>query len=529
MRSSLAKAAGAFLLLLALVVFLASCGGGGNGTTGEEEAGEPEKGGTLIFARAQDADAGLNPINAPSNGSIFIITQIFDQLVEMGEGPEVNPGLATSWKSSNGGLTWTFLLREATFSNGEPVTGEDVKFSIERFADPKINTSYPTLGEAIKDVEVVDPHTVKINLKHVDGAFLDNIAMFAASIEPKKVVEEVGDKAFSDHPIGSGPFAVKEYIRGQKTVLEPNKFYWRKGQPYLSGVVFEFTPDANTRVLKLRSGEADIADAIPYNQVESLDETEEIDVEVAKALSWTSIFLNTKNAPLDDKKVRQALNYATPKEQILKTVYYGDAEIANSNIPPLKYWDESIEPYPYDLEKAEKLMSESSAPKSGFNLELAIPTGDPVVQQTAEILKEEWGKLGVTVDIAQKELGALESSWFEGKGGDAATFGGGVLSSDTLSDDEIAAVTLNPAAGLHALGTFYNNPKVNQLLADASGTLSDEQRAKDFSEVQKIALEDAPAVPLFFTKTITGVRNNVHNFQTFPIGWWPLRQVWLSQ
>jgi peptide/nickel transport system substrate-binding protein len=526
--SSVPRAAGVLLLLLALAVFLASCGGGGGGTTGEEEAGEPVKGGTLTFARAQDADAGLNPINAPSNGSIFIITQIFDQLVEMGEGAEVDPGLATSWEKSSDGLTWTFHLREASFSNGEPVTGEDVKFSIERFADPKINTSYPTLGEAIKDVQVVDPRTVKVNLEHVDGAFLDNIAMFAASIEPKKVVEEVGDKAFSDNPIGSGPFAVKEYKRGQKTVLERNTHYWRKGQPYLDGVVFEFVPDANTRVLKLRSGEAEVADAIPYNQVESLDSSEEIEVEVAKALSWASIFLNTTKASLGDKKVRQALNYATPKEQILKTVYYGNAEIANSNIPPLKYWDESIAAYPFDLAKAEELMAESSSPK-GFDLELAIPSGDPVVQQTAEIVKSEWAKIGVTVDIVQKELGALESSWFEGKGGDAATFGGGVLSSDTLSDDEIAAVTLNPAAGLHALGTFYNNPKVNQLLTDAAGTLDDEQRAQDFSEVQKIALEDAPAVPLFFTKTITGVRSNVQNFQTFPIGWWPLRQVWLSQ
>jgi peptide/nickel transport system substrate-binding protein len=369
---------------------------------------------------------------------------------------------------------------------------------------------------------------VKIILKRVDGAFIDNIAMFAASIEPKKVVEEVGDKAFSDHPIGSGAFEVKEYKRGQRTVLVRNPHYWRKGQPYLDSVIFEFTPDANTRVLKLRSGEAELADEIPYNQVEALDGTEGINVEVAKTLSWTSIFLNTKKPPLGDKKVRQALNYATPKEQILKSVYFGDAEIANSNIPKLKYWDESIKAYPFDLEKAEELMAESSAPK-GFHLELAIPSGTPVVQQTAEILKAEWAKIGVTVDIVQKELGALESTWFEGKGGMSATFGGGVLSSDTLSDDEIAAVTLNPAGGLNSLGTFYDNPKVNKLLEEASGTLDEEQRAGDFSEVQRIALEDAPAVPLFFTKTVTGVRSNVQNFQTFPIGWWPLHEVWLSK
>ena len=211
MRSSMAKAAGAFLLLLALVVFLASCGGGGNGTTGEEEEARRTGKGRHADLRARPGRRRRPQPDQRAEQRLDLHHHRRSSISwsRSGEGTEVDPGLATSWKSSNGGLTWTFQLREATFSNGEPVTGEDVKFSIERFADPKINTSYPTLGEAIKDVEVVDPHTVKINLKHVDGAFLDNIAMFAASIEPKKVVEEVGDKAFSDHPIGSGP------VRGQ--------------------------------------------------------------------------------------------------------------------------------------------------------------------------------------------------------------------------------------------------------------------------------------------------------------------------
>ena len=149
------------IVVVALGVFVSACGGGGGSTSGEEGSGEsagnPVKGGVLKFARSQDVDVGLNPINAPSNGSIFVIQQIFDQLVEIADGNEVVPGLATKWESSSDGLTWTFHLRDAKFSNGEPVTGEDVKFSIEQFADPKVNVNYSTLGESIKDVEVVDP------------------------------------------------------------------------------------------------------------------------------------------------------------------------------------------------------------------------------------------------------------------------------------------------------------------------------------------------------------------------------------
>jgi peptide/nickel transport system substrate-binding protein len=532
-RSSRRTVRGALsvLLALALAAFLSACGGGSSSSTSNgstASAGTPVRGGVLKFARSEDADVGLNPINAPSNGSIFIITQIFDQLVEMGAGNEVEPGLATSWEKSSDGLSWTFHLREAKFSNGEPVTAEDVKFSIERFANPKINTSYPSLGEAIKNVTVTDPHTAVIHLKHVNAALLDNVAMFASSITPKKVVEKEGEKGFSEHPVGSGAFMLSEYKRGQKTVLKRNPNYWRAGQPYLDGVVFEFSPDANTRVLKLRSGEADVANAIPYNQVASLGGTEGVTVEAAKTLSWQSIFLNLKKKPLDDPKLRQALNYATPKEEILKTVLYGNGAIANSMIPPLKYWSSSVKAYPFDLEKAKSLMAESTVP-NGFKLELLIPSGDPVEQQIAEVLKAEWAKIGVTVDIVQKELGALESTWFEGKGGEAATFEGGTLSSDTLSDDEIAAITLSPAAGLNSLGTFYNSLKVNKLISEAGETLSDETRAKDFAEVQQLAMNDAPAVPLFFTKSLTGVRSNVKGFQTYPIGWWPLYKVWLAK
>lgn len=524
----------ALCALVALSAFLVACGGGSGGSSGSTggeatttESGEPVKGGTLKFARIQDADVGLNPIDAPSNGSIFTIQQVFDQLVEVGDGDEPVPGLAESWDTSKDGLVWTFHLRDAQFSNGEPVTAEDVKFSVDRFSDPEININYATLGEAIASTKVIDPKTVQINLDHVDGAFLDALSMFASAIVPKKVVEEVGDKAFAEAPIGSGPFEVTEYTRGQRTVLKKNPHYWRAGQPYLDEVVFEYTPDANTRVLKLRSGEVDVADGIPYNQVASLDGTEGITVQVSDSLKWDAIWLNNEEAPLDELEVRQALNYATPKEQILEAVLFGNATVANSVIPPVKYWDEAVEPYPFDLAKAEQLMAKSSVP-DGFDLDLTIPSGDPVEKQTAEIVKAEWAKIGVNVNIVQQEFGTMFANWLEGKGGMAATFPGDALSSDTLSDDEIAAIVYDPAAGLNSLGTGYENKKVIDLLGKAKGTLDEQVRADSFAEVQSIVLEDAPAVPLFFTKSVTGVRDNVKDFQTYPIGWWPLREVWLE-
>ncbi len=526
------KAAALAVAALGLALLLSACGGsGGSSTAGSTQAasdsGTPVRGGVLRFARSLDADQGLDPISGYSNGSIFIITQIFDQLVELGEGTGLQPGLATKWEHSGDGRTWTFHLRKAEFSNGEPVTAEDVRFSLERWADPEIDVANAALGESVEKVEVVDPSTVRVKLSKIDAPFIDYLSTFSASIVPQKVVEEEGEKEFSKNPVGSGPFEVKEYVRGQRTVLQRNPHYWRKGQPYLDGVVFEYVPDANTRVLKVRSGEADVADAIPYNQVASLEADEGLEIQVKKSVSWDSIFFNLTKKPMQDKKVRQALNYATPKEEILETVLFGNAQISNDNIPPLRFWDESLAPYPYDLEKAKELIAESSVP-NGFQLELVIASGDPVELQTAEILKEEWAKIGVDLNIVVREFGTMFAQWIEGKGGMAATFPGNALSSNSLADDEMAAVVLDSEAGVNSLGTYYDNPKVNQLVDDARATLNEARRRKDFAEIQRIALEDAPAVPLFFTESVTAVRDSVKGFTTYPIGWWPLHEVWLE-
>lgn len=506
-------------------LLITACGSGSSG--GGNDSGPPQKGGTLTFARTQDADVGLNPIEAPSNGSIFTIQQIFDQLVEV-EGDQLVPGLATSWDHSADGKEWTFHLRNAQFSNGDPVTANDVKFSLERFADPNVNVDYTSLGEAIDRVDVVNDKTVKVTLSTVDGSFIYNMAMFAAAIVPQKVVEQEGDKAFAESPIGSGPFMVKDYVRGQHTILVKNPHYWREGQPYLDEVDFEYVPDANTRVLELRSGQVDVADGIPYNQVDSLKNSGNVNIEVADSLKWSAIWFDTRKSPLNEVPVRQALNYATPRDQMLNAVLFGNGQVANSQIPPVKYWDSSVEPYPYDIDKAKQLLSQSSVP-DGFNLELKVPAGDQVVQQEAEIVKSEWAKIGVNVTIVPQDFETMFGDWLGGKGGQAVIFPGDALSSDTLSDDELAALVYDPASGLYSLGTYYKNPQILSLLADAKGTIDEDQRAKDFAEVQRLGLQGAQSVPLFFTKSITGYLDKVQNFQTYPIGWWPLRETWVSQ
>ena len=491
---------------------------------------KPVSGGTLVFARNQDAQS-LNPIvGSADNGSIFVIMQIFDQLVEVGDDASPQPGLAESWTSSEDGLTWTFTLRDAQFSNGDPVTAEDVKFSLDRWKDPAINISYGGLASSVETVEVIDDKTVRITLNRPDGAFLDNLAMFVASIVPKAVVEEIGDEAFSSNPVGSGPFMLKSWARGERLELERNPNYWRAPMPYLDGVTIDFVQDDNTRLLRVENGEADLAEDVPYAQVERIDALDGVSVASEDVFKWDAIWLNTAIPPLDDVNVRQALNYATPKEDILESVLFGRGDIANHIIANVKYGDESVPAYPYDVEKAKELMAASSVP-DGFDLTMLIPAGDSTELAMAQVIQAAWAEIGVNVSLEPVDLGTEFGTWLgeDPVAAMSATFPGSTLSSDTLSDDNLLFVFLVPDTGLRSFGTNYDNPEVVQLIRDGNATFDEDVRASSFAQAQALAMADAPAVPLFFTNARTAVADDVQGFHTYKMGWWPLWEVWLSE
>jgi peptide/nickel transport system substrate-binding protein len=354
--------------------------------------------------------------------------------------------------------------------------------------------------------------------------------MFVASIVPKAVVEEIGDEAFSSSPVGSGPFQLVSWNRGERLELARNPNYWRAPMPYLDGVVIDFVQDDNTRLLRVENGEAHLAEDVPYAQIERVDAIDGVSVVAEEVFKWDAIWLNTAVPPLDDHNVRLALNYATPKEDILESILFGRADIANHIIARVKYWDESVPAYAYDLEMAQQLMAESSAP-DGFDLTMLIPAGDSTELQMAQVIQAAWAEIGVNVTLEPVDLGTAFGTWL-GEDPTAAmssTFPGSALSSDTLSDDNLLFVFLVPDTGLRSFGTNYDDPEVVQLIRDGNATFDEEVRSSSFAQAQALAMEAAPAVPLFFTNARTAVRDEAQGFHTFRMGWWPLWEVWLAE
>ncbi|MGH2723679.1 MAG: ABC transporter substrate-binding protein [Actinomycetota bacterium] len=513
------------LLALATATFLAAaaCGGPGEDRQREGEAGEPKSGGVFKFARPEEP-LSWDPIVPSDNGSIWAMMQIYDQLVQINrESTGVEPDIAESWEISEDGLVYTFTLREAQFSNGDPVTAEDVKFSIERSAGP--DNAYSFLFTMIESVEVVDERTITITLTRPYAPFLANLSLFTASIVPQKVVQELGDE-FGQQPVGSGPFMLQEFRKGQHSILVRNPNYWKEDRPYLDEVQLLFVPDDNARVVQLRSGEVDAINVIPFNQIDSLKQESGIEVLVEPLFRFDTIWLNNEAPPLDDVKVRQALNYGLDKEAINQAVFFGYGEVANHFMPKMPHWSPDVEPYPYDIEKAEELMAESSAP-DGFDFTLTVPTGDIDAKQIAEIAKEQWEELGVNVTIQELDVGTAYENFEAGTYEAFAQY----IVSDLPDDDELAAIQFDYEAvgGFESFFTRYQSERATELVNAAASTLDENERAELYKELQEVVVEEAPTVALTFTPARNAIRDYVEGFHNLATGWWWLEDVWLDR
>jgi peptide/nickel transport system substrate-binding protein len=486
------------------------------------------RGGELTFDRAIEP-ASLDPTSGNSDaGTIQTQIQIFDQLTEILPGSnDVQPGLATSWKATKDGLTYTFKLRDAKFSNGQPVTGDDVVFSIRRVLDPKTDPNFAPLFAFVKSVEAPEPSTVVFKLKEPRPALPAFLSFNVPSVVPKAYYEKVGPEKFAERPIGSGAFKLASFSRGDTLVLERNPNYWREGRPYLDRVTMRYVPDGNTRVLDIKSGSADVVDDVPFSQLDSLANADGVTLLVKQISAVDSIYLNekAKSLPLGEKVVRQALNYATPREDIARVVYAGKAPVANSMIPKIKYWDEGVKPYPYDIDKAKQLMAQSSRP-DGFPLKLTIVGTDDVSKQVAQILQDSWGKAGVDVTVRTVDFGTLNENFF---GGDweALKFLPTSSSSDVPIDDELVNGFLG--ADYEGFFTGWSNKSVQGLIRKTLAEVDESARPAMFSRIQQGAMDDPPFVPLVFTPGRAAYRDQVQGFDFVTTNWWRLDQVSLKR
>ena len=515
-------------VLATILAAAAACGSATQTTSSQSPSGEVKRGGELTLARLEEP-LTMDPVGPSDNGSIYLIEQVFESLVEPDKtGAGLAPGLAAKWDISPDGLEYVFHLRSAKFSTGAPVTPDDVIFSLTRVADAK-TSAYAFLFLGVDKMEAPDATTVKITLKEPNAAFLSSVAVFAAGVVPKATYE-ADPKGFGNKPVGSGPFMVAEYTRGDKVVLVPNPYYSELGVdgkplPYLDKVTVKYVPESNSRVLGLRNGDFDVIDNVPFSEGKALDSNASISLGVDTIYKLDYLYINEERPPLDNKDFRLALNYATDRQAILDAVFFGYGQIPNSFMPKMNYWDKEVPLIPYDPVKAKESLGRSGY--DGRTIAILVPAGDAPRKQIAQILQQNWAAVGIKASVVELDIGAAWQKVTDGDYDVEVNY----ITSDINDDDELATLQADYWApgDSRAFYSGYQNKDVSDLLAKARMTSDSEARASDYSQVQEMVYGDGYSVPFNFTPALTGYWNYVQNWRTLTVGWWWLDQVWLSK
>jgi len=466
------------------------------------------KGKTLKMSRNAEPFSPLIPWQIDDNPALFISVNMYDTLLRTTkDGLGVEPGLATKWESSADSLTWTFTIRDGLkFSDGTAVKGDDFVTSLKQVSQGT-KSVWKDNYKAIKDVQAPDDKTVKVILSQPHAPILSELAMFCAAILPASMAKASDADGFdATKSMGTGAYALNGWKKGEPLVLTRNPNYW-KGTPSLDTVTIDYTPDDNARILKLQGGETDIIDFVPLSQLASLSQQPNIKTQAFVIQQFGVLIMNITFKPLDDVKVRQALNYALDKEAILKAVYFGQAKFMNAPIPPGTYYDKTLPGYPFSLDKAKQLMAASSSP-SGFTVDYTIGSGDNVAQQVATIAKDQWSKIGVTVNIQQQEKSVVRQAYKDGKL--AITSGG--WTNDMNDPTEIVNYEMRGGASPFAYWTRYNNPDLNAKITAADLEQDPKKRETAYAEIQKIYLDAAPLVFISYPPATAGWQKYVDGF-----------------
>jgi peptide/nickel transport system substrate-binding protein len=379
------------------------------------------------------------------------------------------------------------------FSDGTPLSAKDVKVSLD-LARGGNRSVWKDSYRAIKEIDVVDTSTLNIFLNEPHAPLLSELAMFPAWIMQADMATATDQPGYDDLQAwasrGTGGYYTTSLRPGDPVSLHRNPYYW-KTTPSIDEVDIEYVPDDNTRILKLQGGEDDVIDFVPFSQIDALNSTPGLHAQDFPIQQTTFVQLNVTMPPLGDVKVRQALNYATDKNAIIQSVFFGQAQPMNAPIPNGTYVDEDSPGYPYDLARAQSLMAQSSVP-NGFDLPMIVANNNLDRIHTAIMLKDEWSKIGVNVEIQQVEAGTARGARKAG----AYNSMPGAWTNDMNDPTEIVNYEMRggDGSGSFAYWTRYNNPQLNEQITRADLEQDPAQREADYVAIQRQYLNDAPLV-----------------------------------
>ena len=495
--------------------------------TDAAEAQSPTRGGRLVVVRPADSSS-WDPKFTNDTNTIQSQYQIYTALIQnSADGLQLRPSLAESWELSPDSRVFTFRLRaNAKFCDGSPITAEDVKFSFERAMerDSRVTWQFP----ASPLVETPDARTVKVTLNRPNVAFVSYLTLWGSSVVSKAYTERVGVEEMGQKPLGSGPFCLARWNKGQSAVLARNPHYWDPERPYLDEVELRVLPDENAAMLQLRAGQIDVALSVPHNQFKALSGAPGITVSRTNLYASASFVPNLRAVPaFRDVKVRQAMLAALDRDAMVEAILFGNGQPVQSPFYGAGLLFHTTDfAVKYDLERAKKLMAESTFPQ-GFSAKVTIPSGDDIANQMAVIVADQLSKIGIRLQIQPTEPGTILQMRASGQFEMFYKLG-----SNTVIDPAMNIpfdFWSREEGGTDSAFSGYRNDELVKLSKAAEGEQDTAKRAALYREFQRIAMDEVPQLYLLHPSVVYATRNNVRGFELYPTRTFRFWDTWKAR
>lgn len=533
-RSARVRLAG-LATLLAVSLLASACGGGatsGTGGSSSEDTGKAaiKEGGTLQIAMTGDI-VSLDPAFAYDFTTNQVVCQLTEGLLKFDSEGHAQPNLAESVENPDP-VTWIYHLRQdVKFWDGNPMTADDVVYSMQRYMDPKLASYVAWMYGNVGKIEKVDDHTVKVTLKQPDAFWQYVPATTAGHVLEKSWMESHKNAGKPEDGImGTGPYEYVSWTTGQEVVLKKNPDYWDKtGGPYLDKLDFHIIPDGTTIVAGLKSGEIQFAiNSVPADQVAIVQRMDNVQFKMGPGAQTDFVAFNTQRKPFDDPKVRQALNYLVNRQAIAEKFAHGASEPARATLITPGLWtlgDKSkweaaykdIPAYDYDVEMAKKLLAESSVP-NGFSFKL-LTDPDPVRQGTALQLQAEAEKIGVKIDVQKVTWTQLANALLGKKDYDAAMDIWGSDFPDPAGAVFPTFISTNTGDG-GANQTLYKNPQLDEVLNRQNGLTDAGQRQDLLIQAQSLIADQVPMIAVDYPNQTLAEAKGLEGYTLTPLWYW---------
>ena len=468
----------------------------------------------ITIGRAVDSD-DLDPVTCIGNVNIFVFNLLLDGLLKTSDdGSSIEPCLATDMPEvSDDGKTYTFHVQEGlVFSDGTPVTAEDWEWTFTRAIENE-DSNWHMCVENIDHVECPDDTTVIVYTKEEAAATLANLCIFTLGVQSKSYFDKVGEDEYHNCILGTGPYTVSEWKKGEYLTLEANPNYRNADEPITKTVEFKVVADDAARIIQLQGGDIDIATDLSFSGMMQLESDPNITVQPDPSTMVYWLSLNTTSEKLSDPKVREALYVATNAQEFVDTITFGYATPACSIVNPTSEFYYASDQPSGDVEKAKSLLEEAGV--GPFELNLLIREGNETNNQIGMILMKQWAEIGVTVNLNQ-----LESTAYSAARKDLSNFD--MIISGWSDDVSDPAEMMQFVFDYDVTQGYYSgvqfDDEMQQLNSDALVELDEEKRKEDYAQIQQKLREMAIYIPLMVTPWCNAMNSAVTGWVQTPLG-----------